>query len=223
MIRTTLLGGTAIEARDGRIGSVEDVYFDDRAWKVRYLVVDTGRWLRGRQVLIAPEAILQDWHGNSGIPVNLTKEQVKASPEIDTVEPVSRRAEELLHSYYGWNPYWGIPGEMPMLVPEAAAGPEERREAVEAAAASGDPHLRSIAELIGYQVHATDGEVGHIEDVLIDDEHNRIAFLVVATAAGRQVLIPPEWICGIDWAASTVAANVVRHDMETRPEYRPAA
>lgn len=221
MISTTLLRGKTLEARDGRIGSVDDVYFEDREWQVRYLVVDTGRWLPGHEVLIPPEAVRLDWHGPSGIPVDLTKDQVKASPEIDTVEPISRRAVELLYSYYGWNPHGETPADTP--VPEATAGPEERRAAIRVAAASSDPHLRSTAELIGYQVRATDGQAGQVSDLLIDDAHNRIGFLVVATAVGRQVLMPPGWIYGIDWAASTVIANAPRHDIETRPVYTPAA
>ena len=222
MIRTTSLRGKTIEARDGRIGSVDDVFFDDRQWKVRYLVVDTGRWLPGRAVLIAPEAILLDWHGQTGIPVDLTREQVKASPPIDTLEPLSRSVEELLHRHYGWTPYWGMPGDL--LVPaEAVAGLAEHRQAETAAAPSGDSHLCSAGELIGYPVQAADGDVGGVRDVLIEDHHNRIGFLVVATEAGRQVLVPPAWITEIDWGTPAVRMDVPRHDIETRPVYMPAA
>ena len=49
--------GYAIEARDGRIGKVEDFYFDDTAWRVRYLIGETGGWLTRKAVLISPAAL----------------------------------------------------------------------------------------------------------------------------------------------------------------------
>src|ERR1700690_440690 len=83
----------AIRATDGIIGSVKDVYFDDKAWVIRYLVVDTGSWLSSRKGLISPIAIgPPDWIGKV-LPVSITKEQVKNSPAIDPDKPVSRQHE----------------------------------------------------------------------------------------------------------------------------------
>src|SRR5687767_2340606 len=48
------LRGYVIRAIDGTIGKVDDFYFDDEDWGIRYLVVDTGSWLSGRKVLISP-------------------------------------------------------------------------------------------------------------------------------------------------------------------------
>jgi len=49
--------GEAIAATDGEAGRVEEVYFDDDHWRLRYLVVNTGGGLTGRKVLVSPEAI----------------------------------------------------------------------------------------------------------------------------------------------------------------------
>ena len=49
--------GLTVEARDGEIGTVTDLLFDDAGWSVRYLAVDTGGWLSGRQVLLTPDAV----------------------------------------------------------------------------------------------------------------------------------------------------------------------
>ena len=38
------LEGYAIGGTDGEIGHAKDFYFDDRAWVVRYLVVDAGTY-----------------------------------------------------------------------------------------------------------------------------------------------------------------------------------
>jgi PRC-barrel domain len=85
----------AIDATEGHIGSVHDLYFDDQTWMVRYLVVDTGTWLPGRKVLRAPEAILTPWHGETVISVKLAKDQVRSSPDIDTPNRSPRQAEQL--------------------------------------------------------------------------------------------------------------------------------
>src|SRR5438874_12338004 len=150
MISAKALHGTIIEARDGHIGSVKDLYFDDQAWKIRYLVVNTGKWLPGRIVLIAPEAIVQAWHGESGLPVDLTKDQIRSSPDVYTAEPISRRAEQLLYAHYGWIPYWAAVGIEPVVVPQFASTLEERRDAIQEAESTGDPHLHSIKEVTGY-------------------------------------------------------------------------
>ena len=80
----------AIRATDGNIGHVKDFYFDDEAWVVRYLVVETGTWLSSRKVLISPIAIGQLNWADKIPPVSITREQVKNSPDIDTDKSVSR-------------------------------------------------------------------------------------------------------------------------------------
>ena len=91
MITAKGLFGRAIDAQDGHIGSLHDLYFDDQVWTVRYLVIDTAKWLPGRKVLILPEATLQPWHGEEALPVKLTKDQIKSSPDIDTAQPISQK------------------------------------------------------------------------------------------------------------------------------------
>src|SRR5271169_1880082 len=87
------LEGYAIRATDSNIGHVEDFYFDDRAWVIRYLVVDTGSWLSSRKVLISPISIGHPNWTEKVLPVAITKAQVEGSPDIDTELPVSRQHE----------------------------------------------------------------------------------------------------------------------------------
>jgi hypothetical protein len=101
------LEGFAIGATDGTFGKVNDIYFDDEAWVVRYLVVDTGTWLGGRDVLISPYSIGQpDWAG-SVLPATISKQQIKDSPSLVTDKPVSRQYERSYLGYYGYPYYWG--------------------------------------------------------------------------------------------------------------------
>lgn len=216
------LSGAAISARDGEIGRVYSFLFDDQSWAVRYLVVDTGRWLPGRKVLIAPTALGRpDWQDRI-FPVNLTKEQVRNSPDIDTEKPVSRQREAELHKYYDWAPYWGL-GYGLDLPPGRYV--EADRGAVAVKSAQGDVHLRSTKEVRGYRIHAVDGEIGHVDDFIVADEEWVIRYLVVDAGhwlSGRKVLISPEWVRDIGWDEREVWVDVARETIEHSPPYNEA-
>jgi uncharacterized protein YrrD len=231
MNNASLLIGKKIGALDGEIGSVDDLYFDDQTWTVRYLIVDTGKWLPGRKVLLVPEAIVKPWHHQPSIAVKLTQEQIRSGPDIDTAMPVSRKAEELLHRHYQWNPYWDAtmvtipPSPMPPPTP-APTLDQDRREAGEPAESSVEPTLRSANELAGYQVEAGDGEVGVVEDLLLDDDLSRILFLVIEVKGwlfGKKVLAGPSLISRVDWATATVHVEANRQALKNAQEYNPAA
>jgi hypothetical protein len=102
------LHGLTIRATDGEIGTVDQFYFEDETWAIRYLTVDTGGWLGGRQVLLSPISVLgvPDWQ-TKRLDVALTKEQVENSPDINTHQPVSRQHEIAYFGYYGYPFYWG--------------------------------------------------------------------------------------------------------------------
>ena len=228
MNNASLLIGKTIDTLDGEIGSVHDLYFDDQTWSVRYLAIDTGKWLPGRKVLIAPEAIVKPWHHQPAISVKLTTEQLRSSPDIDTAIPVSRVAEELLHQHYQWTPYWdstivSIPPMPPS--PLALSVEEDREEAGKTAESLVDARLRSADELAGYHVNARDGEVGHVDDLLLDDDVSRILFLVVEVKGwlfGKKVLAGSSLISRVDWATSTVHVDANRQALQNAQEYKPA-
>jgi sporulation protein YlmC with PRC-barrel domain len=208
--------GCAVHATGGDMGRVAEFYFDDHHWTIRYMVVDTERWLVGRRVLIATTALLTPaWHART-FPVSLTQQQVKDSPDIDTDKPVSRRHEEQLHAYYGWPAYWaeapyGVP-VYPMHVPPPVLPP-------------GDPHLRSTKRVTGYHIQATDGEIGHVEDFIIDDDTWTVRYLVVSTRDwlfGKRVLLSPWWIKAVRWEDQTVVVDLTRAFIQNAPAFDPA-
>jgi hypothetical protein len=234
------LEGYAIGATDGPIGDVEDFYFDDQAWVVRYLVVDTGAWLASRKVLISPIAVGRpDWTERL-LHVSITKEQVKNSPDIDTERPVSRQHEMQYSGYYGYPYYWGGAGYWGggmypnLMMPVGGFGPplgtrsEEQNAIARSEAArneSEDPHLRSCRAVMKYHVHASDGDLGHVEGMLIDDETWAIRYLVVNTSnwwLGHQVLIAPQWIDDVSWFDSKVSVKMTRQAIKDAPAYQPA-
>jgi hypothetical protein len=219
-----------IVATDGSIGSIKDFYFDDERWVVRYLVVDTGKWLPGRRVLVSPFSVGgTDWNEHR-VRLSITREQVRHSPDIDLHKPVSRQHEAEYLKYYGYPLYWahtGLWGAYPTPMPPA----EVRAVQYEAAMAgqppaTGDSHLRSTQEVIGYMIRATDGELGHVNDFLIDDATWAVRYFVINTSNwwfGKQVLASPSWISVIQWASKAVDVNVTRQAIRSAPPYDPAA
>jgi hypothetical protein len=213
-----------LAALDGPIGSVNDLYFDDHEWAVRYYIVDTGKWLPGRKVLIPPHVVRPMTSANAGLPVDLTRDQVRNSPDIDLDRPVERQAEVALYRYYGWTPYWFPLGPASPVVADGTAAERERE--AESGHYGGDPNLRSAKEVTGYDVAATDGEIGHIEDFLFDDETAKIRYVVVDTRnwlPGKKVLTAPQWIKDVKWSESKAYVAMNRDAVKNSPEYNNAA
>ncbi|MEO7549361.1 MAG: PRC-barrel domain-containing protein [Ramlibacter sp.] len=220
-------------ATDGAIGHVKAAFFDDRSWTLRYVAVDTGKWLSGREVLISPYAVRQALGSGKNIDVSLTRDQVKASPEIDTHQPVSRQHELAFTDYYAYPQYWEGAGMWGMgdypLLPSYAPTPEEmaaRAAAHQRDFQANEVHLRSSVKVAGYEIHATDGTIGHVQDFVFDDESWAIRYLLVDTRnwwpGGRKVLIATRWIESIDWSSSTVQVNLTREQVKASPEYHEA-
>ena len=219
--------GFNLAARDGAIGEVEDCYIDDAHWTVRYLVVDTGGWLSGRRVLISPMGVRDvDTEGERVI-VDLTRDQVERSPDIDTHRPVSRQHELLLTQHYGWPTYWYGPYAWgPMLLPRPLP-PDTATLTDEIAARAEqdnleDAHLHSTNEIIGYDIQAQDDRIGHVEDVLVDEDAWTIRWLVVDTGnwlRGKHVLVAPDWVRDVSWSERAVSLALTRGQIEGAPAY----
>jgi len=232
----------SISATDGEIGHVKDFYFEDDAWVIRYFVVETGTWLTSRKVLISPISVQQPNWRDSTLPVSISKEQVRNSPDFDSHKPVSRQHEDEQLGHYGYPSYWGgggiwgegyfpyalDPGNVRFGVEQV-----ERQREIEdylrderERKRNDDPHLRSCGAVTGYHIHATDGDIGHVSGFLVDDETWTIRFLIVDTSnwwVGHKVLIAPPWIKGVHWSNETVAVDLSRESIKTAPFYDPDA
>lgn len=209
-----------LQAQDGEIGDLREVYFDDHLWTVRYLVVRTGGWLLGREVLIAPRSVTGVIEERKALTVNLSKEQIKGSPSVMTEEPVSRHYERVYYQYYDWIPYWY---EEPFLAPDLPPVPAELPE--QRSAPPENPHLRSSHEVRGYHLHATNGQIGHVADFILDQQDWRIRYLEIDTRnwwPGKHVLIDPMWIRCVSWETKEIAVSLAREAIEGAPEYESA-
>jgi hypothetical protein len=221
------LRGHNLSARDGEIGRCKDFLFDDSEWIVRYMVADTGKWLPKRKVLISPISLGEpDW--NSGlIRVGLTREQIENSPLLETDAPVSRQYERKWYQYYNWSPYWyggGIWGDG--ATPEALGKYVEEEDAGTDELELPSHNLRSAREVAGYHIKATDGDIGHVDDFIVDDKTWAIRYIIVDTRnwlPGKKVLLAPTWASKIEWVKGGVYVNLTRDTVKESPEYDPKA
>ncbi|HXZ17976.1 MAG TPA: PRC-barrel domain-containing protein [Roseiarcus sp.] len=226
------LVGRPVAARDSRIGAVKDFLIDDRAWTVRWMVVDTGHWLPGRKILVHPSAVapihlperpaipMLSMGQTMTIEVNLTVHEVQAGPDAGADEPVTAELERRCFDHYGWDPFWSAPGLGEPLRPAA------REVAPEVASEGADPHLGGAAALKNFAVDGADGRIGSIDNVLIDDVRWAVRSFVVATRgwlAGKHVLVPIGVARSVDWGARTVRLSVTRERAKDAPEWDPLA
>lgn len=223
------LEDSIIQATDGEIGSVTDVLFDDDQWTIRYLVVDTGNWLTGRHVLVSPASIRGVNGREHRVLVELTREQIKNSPDVESDQPVSRLKEIEMAEHYRWPFYWAGPnlwgaGIYPYAVgtlpPPPTPLPRDellnRAEDVVAVAAE-ESHLRSVNEVTSYAIAAHDGEIGNAKDFLINRETWRVEELVIDTTnwlPGGEVRVSTSVIESVDWARRQVHVNLTRDQIK---------
>jgi hypothetical protein len=237
------LKGFQMRATDGDLGEVTDLYFDDEAWVIRYFVVRTGSWLSARSVLISPIGVgMPDW-SEKVLPVSVNRDQIRNSPSIDTDKPVSRQHEATYLRYYGYPYYWGgvslwggamYPASIVAIVesnePQAArlnsqiqtACGESERQAEVAHHRDDDLHLRSGNAVMNYHIHATDGDIGHVQGLMVDEKTWAIRYMIVHTSnwwLGHDVLIAPEWIDAVSWPESKVCVDVTRDAIKSAPAY----
>ena len=214
--------GTTLAATDGEIGHVKDFYFDDVSWIIRYLIVDTGSWLPGRLVLLAPHAF--DGFGPDGdtLRVRLTREQIENSPSIESQRPVTRQHEKDYYHYYGWPAYWDSTGpwgltDVPVLAPALVLDEQEEKEMD----LNDDVHLQSTRSITGYEIEAADGILGSLSGFLVDHKSWAIADLIAATGKwydGKHILICPKSVKNINYGLAKVSVKLTRADLQRTHE-----
>ncbi len=220
LFKASSLNGYKLSSLDGEIGKVKEFYFDDRHWAIRYLVADTGSWLSGNRVLLTPYVLDAVIKVEEQITVKLTKKQIENSPPLTSDKPVSQQFEEAYYGYYQLPVYWGGP-YMWGFYPDIERDPGKRKELTQAEE-KWDHHLRSTLEVGSYYIHAADGEIGHIEDFIIDDSTWAIRYLIINTGnwwMGKKVLVSPRWIERVSWKESKIFVNLSREAIKQSPEY----
>ena len=223
--------GADVVATDGSVGTLHDVLMDDETWTVRYVAVDTGLWL-GRVVLASPIAIeWPDWQGRK-IPLALTRAEIENSPDLLSRPRFTRDEEREFAAYYGYPFYWGgphlwgwaeRPGAMNATPPDGYIPPS----ALEADATGIDALTTSIyngKDIRGYHIHALDGEIGHVDDFIIDEASWSVRYLQIDTSnwiGGKTVLLATPWVQRIDPADGKIHVEVTKERIENSPQFDP--
>lgn len=220
LYRVKTIENYKLKGKDGEIGSAKEFYFDDKYWAIRYLVADTGNWLTGRQVLISPYSLISVNEEEKNIVVNLSEKQIEECPPLDSDKPISLQFEVSFFDYFKLPPYWNgrhMWGAWPYVMREEQVSKTEIQEKD-----SWDPHLRSTKSVTDYRIQANDGEIGYVEDFVIDEDTWAIRYLVIDTKnwwGGKKVLISPQWIDRISWDESKVFVNLTQESIKQSPEY----
>lgn len=226
------LKGFTIQGKDDDLGKVEDFYFDQERFVIRYVVIDTGNWLQEELTLISPEAFEEINYETEEIFVNLNSEELKEGPSIEKNKPVSKETEEKLVNHFEWPVYW-TGGAYPASG-TAVQGASVRRDKIfnyeespakqkQTGKKDTESNLRSFNEVRKYHIQAEDDEFGHLEDLFIDEENWVIRYLLVDTRnilPGKDVLIAPEWLQSISWNEEKIYVNKTKEEIKNAPEYK---
>lgn len=228
------LSGYTVLATDGEIGQVFDFQFDDNRWVVRYVVVELNDLAPGRRVLLSPFALGNADDEAERLTVALTMDQVRGSPDLPLGDPLTRQQETELHNYYGWPFYWDMtslsgmgPGNLlasyPLIESELdAQASQEEPAAANPPAAGDDTHLHSAEQVFGATLQARDGDIGKLEDFLVDDQDWRILYMVIDTGGwltGRSVLVAPTWVQSVAWTERRLVVDLKRQTIQESPQY----
>ena len=205
-------------ATDGKLGRATDAYIDETTYEIRYLVVETSRWLPGKKLLVSNRWLGIPDKDAQRFPINMTRSAAEERTASTDDLPVSWKMEELLKVRFGGldsrggSPSSAVVGS---VTRQAATQAKFETGAVQAA---DNPNLRSLREIMGYQIEAVDGPLGVAHDFLIDDEGWVVRWMVVDTKSwkpGREVLVPPEWVETVSWSEKRIHVRVSRQKVKT--------
>ncbi len=217
--------GWSMEATDGDIGELDEFYFKDDNWVINYMVIKTGNWFLSRKVLISPQALVERITDNNILPVNLSKEQIRKSPDVDTDKPVSRQQDIDLYGHYAWQRYGGsgfyaggsaLVMDNSPFIDEAIFSEADKNDK----RSDDDLHLRSTKAITGYHIHASDGDWGYVTDFIFDDLNWKITFLVIDSHqwfGGEKYLVEVGKVKEIQWVNSKVILNLSKDELKISP------
>lgn len=198
--------------RDGELGPVEEMYFDDEKWTIRYILASLEEMPERQRAAVSPVSVADvDWKSRT-IVVDLSRDQVTGCPEIDPQEPIGREKERQLSKHYGIPVYWSgvglwgnhvYPG---LLAGESPSEEEDRSE--------GENRVHRTKEVFGCKIQAADGEIGRVDDLVVEEKTWEILFLVIDTGSwlpGKKVIVDNHWIELVNWSSGTVTVSLPRN------------
>ncbi|ADO78022.1 PRC-barrel domain-containing protein [Halanaerobium praevalens] len=230
------LKGFTVQGKKEKLGEIDDFYFDQDHLVLRYLVLDTGSWLKHETNLISTHSVLEINFDQKMVKVDIEKSQLEDSPSLAKNKPISQLEEKRIVEYFDWPGYWsehhasdsefihaGLQQRKKLLDIKAL---DAEKAAEKNAAAEKQSNLRSLEEVTGYKIHAQDEKFGHLEDIFVDEENWLIRYFLIDTKdhiPGKSVLIAPEWIDSISWQGAEIFVDKDKKEIENAPEYEQPA
>lgn len=195
----------SVAGTDGKLGTIQEMFFDDRCWNICYWIVKSGTWLSKKDLLISTQIkIKPDWK-SALLQTDLTLKQLRDSPDPDYDKPVFRQQETRLYDASELINYWFTPYK---------GSHWDRMQSNELSAPVGtNKHLRSSKEVIGYTILASENSIGTLTDFIIDTEGWKIISLVVqrgATEDSNEIELTVDAVTRISWADRTIYIDLGR-------------
>jgi hypothetical protein len=216
LISTGELFELKLRAKDGDVGNVRDLIFHDGDWAIRELIAETGGWLFGRRVAIDPDDVLEPDVLAGVLPLELTKDQVKSHPAGARETTAGPMSEDIL----AWNQSNAIAAVPENLLLAGATVPSQPLF-VETPPPS--VHLRSLCDVIDYEVWARDEVVGTLKGFLVDPIawDLPIALVQLDSSDGAPVLLPTRLIADLGWPERIVRTHFDPSVLRNAPLYDP--
>ena len=220
--------GYRIETHDHVTGKIKDFLFEDEYWFIRYADADLGFVLPDKRVLI-PQQFLNNTEWDTQVfKVELSKEGLETCPGLDQHLPVSRKYEEELNRHYRISNYWlrkynqpkhGFDKMRHFSLPDKSINVPPRL----ISDADIDTNLRSFNEIIGYDIHTSDGVLGCVEDILVESDNWSIISIIVDTSKwqpwSKKVIIATTWIEEVSYVDNYIKVLLPTKEVENAPEY----
>ncbi len=217
--------GYTVETTDGEKGKIKDFLFDEEKWIIRYIDVDFGNFFKDKRILLPINVLIDLLWDSKHFLLNITKEDIEKSPTPEDKLTISREYEKELMKHYGFSAYWSS-GDMaqglyypirPINIPSKVVKDENLSEE------KMDSKLRSFNEVKEYHILATDGNLGHVEDMIADDDDWQMIYLVVDTSNWRpwskKLILLINWLEKISYETREVSINLHSDIIKNAPEY----
>jgi hypothetical protein len=201
----------AVYSREGRIGRVSQVLFDDESWAIRHIVVTLDDALGWRQILVDPSCVADIDQRSGQVRLYIPTSQAVCCPDADSDMPVSRqkaRDTSLSTSYCLYANE--IPAFFPTAIPSALFEQETDGEPG-AGNQPADVHLRSSREVLRYRLRGRDRRFGHIKDFIFSERDWMIRQIEVSVRDGlfsRRIRLSPVWVVDVNWADREVSVDL---------------
>ena len=198
--------GSRVHGSDGGSGHVHDLYFDEHSWGVRHVVVDTGYWLAGRHVVVSPQSIVSVNWSRREFETLLTGENTDGSHAVKRLPAASSEHHMTLDEYFNVLFFW-TSGDLVSPVASTVAGSD--------GCLADNSYLHSVRGVLNYSVRAADAEVGHVRDVVIDDQSWAVNAILVdrrRQLSSDRLIIPSGSVESISWPELSMRVRPTMED-----------